>query len=148
MNQAPVINMMQTSAKDEDPVKEGIQVREGSVMNMSGMASDKDGDALTWEWIYKVEGGEEVVYESGVGRGGVVSVDTGGWSGKVEWIFRVRDGVNEVEKRLSMEVVKVEESKPTETETSTSTDTSTSTNTSTGTNTGTEKKPEAIAKIS
>ena len=100
VNQAPVINMMQTSAKDEDPVKEGIQVREGSVMNMSGMASDKDGDALTWEWIYKVGGGEDVVYESGVGRGGVVSVDTGGWSGKVEWIFRVSDGVNEVEKRL------------------------------------------------
>jgi len=44
-----------------------LQVLEGTVVQYSGSASDPNGDPLTWQWLYTVDGGAEVVFQSGNG---------------------------------------------------------------------------------
>jgi hypothetical protein len=69
----PVVAAISQSAADIDPNSPGLQVYAGSVVQYSGSASDPSGLPLTWQWIYTVNGGPEVVLQSGAGTAAGVS---------------------------------------------------------------------------
>ena len=52
---------------DVDPNVAGLQTYAGTTVQYSGSASDPNGNALTWRWIYTINGGSEVVFQSGSG---------------------------------------------------------------------------------
>ena len=103
-NTPPTVSAVAQNAADVDPNTSGIQVYEGTVVQYSGSASDANGNALTWQWIYTVNGGAEVVYQSGTGAVTPASFSYGaGTAGRTYlWKLRVSDGVATAESQLSV----------------------------------------------
>ena len=106
-NSPPVVSAISQNAVDIDPNVAGVQVLEGTVVQYSGSASDPNGDPLTWQWIYSVDGGAEVAFKSGTGSVGPASFSYGaGTAGKrYVWKLRVGDGKATSESQLAMGVV-------------------------------------------
>jgi hypothetical protein len=105
-NTAPAVSSIAQNATDVDSTTPGMQVFEGMVVQYSGSASDADGDPMTWKWIYTVNGGAEVVYQSGSGAVTPVSFNySAGTGGKsYRWKLRVTDGMATSESQLSVDV--------------------------------------------
>jgi hypothetical protein len=93
-NLPPVVSAVSVNATDVDPIASGIQVFEGTTVQYSGSASDPNGDALTWQWIYTINGGAEVVFQSGAGSVLPISFTypTGSGGNTYVWTLRVSDG--------------------------------------------------------
>lgn len=106
-NQAPVVSPLAQSVADADPSTAGIQVLTGTTVQYSGSASDPNGDLLSWQWIYSVNGGGEVIYQSGIGSVSSISYAYGaGQAGNVfTWKLRVNDGQATAESSLTVQVV-------------------------------------------
>jgi hypothetical protein len=66
-NSSPVVSAISQNATDVDPNVSGVQIFEGTVVQYSGSATDPNGDALTWQWRYSINGGADVVFQSGSG---------------------------------------------------------------------------------
>ena len=105
-NLPPVVSVITQNASDVDPASPGMQVYEGTVVQYSGSASDPNGDPLTWQWIYTVNGGAEVVYQSGSGTVTPVSFSYGsGTAGNTYvWSLRASDGVATSQSALTVGV--------------------------------------------
>ncbi len=105
-NSPPIVSVISQNASDVDPNTPGAQVYEGTAVQYSGSASDPNGDALTWQWIYTVNGGAEVVAKSGSGSVTAVSYSyapgTGGST--YVWKLRVSDGLTTSERTLTVGV--------------------------------------------
>ena len=105
-NSPPVVSVIGQNAPDVDPGSPGMQVYEGTVVQYSGSASDPNGDPLTWRWVYTINGGAEVVYQSGNGTVAPVSFSYGsGTAGNTYvWMLRASDGVATTESTLTVGV--------------------------------------------
>ena len=105
-NVAPVVSAISQSAADVDPYASGLQIYAGSVVQYSGSASDPKGFPLTWQWIYTVNGGAEVVYQGGTGTVASVtfnySASTAG--NTYIWKLRVSNGYATSESQLTVSV--------------------------------------------
>ena len=106
-NLAPTVSVIGQNVADADPGAPGLQILTNTVVEFSGLASDPNGDALTWQWIYSTNGAEEVVYQSGTGAVTSVSFSYGaGAAGATYvWKLRVSDGQVSSESRLIVGVV-------------------------------------------
>ena len=105
-NSPPIVSAIAQNATDVDPVTPGLQVYAGTVVQYSGSASDANGDLLSWQWIYSVNGGAEVVYQSGSGAVTPISYTYGaGTAGSTYlWKLRVSDGTATSESSLAIGV--------------------------------------------
>ena len=93
-NSPPVVSAITQNAADVDPNTTGIQVYEGTTVQYSGTATDPDGNPLTWQWSYTVNGGSSVVFQSGSGT--VLPINftypTGSASNTYVWTLSASDG--------------------------------------------------------
>ncbi len=105
-NSPPTVSTIGQNAVDVDTTLPGFQIFEGTVVQYSGSASDANGDPLTWQWIYTVNGGAEVVFLSGTGTVTPASFSYGsGTAGRTYvWKLRVTDGVLTSETQLTVGV--------------------------------------------
>jgi len=103
---APIVSAISQSGSDVDPVAAGIQIYSGSVVQYSGSASDPSGLPLTWQWIYTVNGGSEVVFQSGTGSVPSISYNyTTSTAGSTYiWKLRVSNGTSSTESDLTVGV--------------------------------------------
>src|SRR5439155_8085459 len=56
-NFTPVVSPITQNAADVDVATAGIQVYQSTLVQYSGSASDPNGDPISWQWIYTVNGG-------------------------------------------------------------------------------------------
>jgi len=91
---APIISAITQNGADIDPSAAGLQIFAGSVVQYSGSASDPNGLPLTWQWIYTVNSGSEIVLQSGTGTVASVSFNyTSSTAGNTYvWKLRVSNG--------------------------------------------------------
>jgi hypothetical protein len=103
---APTVSAITQSSADVDPNRTGLQIFAGSVVQYSGSASDPSGLPLTWQWIYTVNGGPEVVLQSGAGAVPSVSFNyvTGTAGSTYVWKLRVSNGTVISESALTVGV--------------------------------------------
>ncbi len=66
-NNPPVVGPIGHEPPDIDPDTPGLQAWSGVNVTYSASASDSDGDPLTWDWLYRIEGGGEVPVDGGSG---------------------------------------------------------------------------------
>jgi hypothetical protein len=106
-NIPPVVTALNQNATDVNPLVAGVQVYEGTVIQYSGAGSDANGDALTWQWIYTVNGGAEAVYQSGSGTVLPVnfSYGTGTAGNSYVWKLRLSDGKATAESQIATAVI-------------------------------------------
>lgn len=106
-NLPPNVAPITYNATDVDLAKAGLQIYEGTVVTYSGSASDPNGDALTWQWIYTLNGGPEVVYQSGAGTvaPAIFNFGTGTAGNAYVWKLRASDGKAFAESLLTTTVV-------------------------------------------
>lgn len=105
-NLPPVVSAISANAADVDPSVAGIQIYQGSVVQYSGSASDPNGDPLTWQWIYTVNGGPETVLQSGSGSVAPASFayPANSAGNTYVWMLRVSDGLATAESSLTVGV--------------------------------------------
>lgn len=110
INHPPVVGEITHHAVDADPLRAGLQVVEGTTVRYSGVVSDPDSDAVSWEWFYSVDGGAEVPRGiKGVNpptpvQDSVFPYPSGAPKSYV-WILRGSDGRLARESRLTVEVL-------------------------------------------
>jgi len=102
----PKVSSITQSAADVDLSTPGLQVFAGSTVQYSGSASSPLGSALSWQWIYSVNGGPEIILQSGNGNvTGVSYAYTANSGGDTYvWKLRVSDGVSTSESSLTVGV--------------------------------------------
>ena len=103
----PVISGITQSGADVDIATPGIQVVAGSAEQYFGSASDPASLPLTWQWLFRVNGGPETVLLSGSGSVGAASYTYPGNSAgnAYVWILRVSNGSVTSESNLAVQVV-------------------------------------------
>jgi hypothetical protein len=94
---APQVSAITQSGSDVDSGTPGVQVFAGSTEQYSGSASDPSGLPLSWQWIYTVNGGSEIVFQSGTGT--VASAGN-----TCVWKLRVSNGFATAESDLTIGV--------------------------------------------
>lgn len=102
----PIVSAITQSPSDADPVTGGLQIYSGSVAQYSGSASDPNGLPLTWQWIYTVDGGPEVLVQSGTGTVSTTSYTyaTSDAGSSYVWKLRVSNGLATAESDLTVGV--------------------------------------------
>ncbi len=105
-NLPPVVSAVSQNAADVDPNMTGLQVLTGTSVTYSGSASDPNSDPLTWQWIYTVNGGSEVVYASGSGAVSPASYTypSAAAGSTYVWTLRVSDGQVSSQSQLTVGV--------------------------------------------
>ncbi len=66
-NVAPAVAPVVQNAQDVDPAAPGLQVYVGTDVQYSSSATDANGDPLSWNWSYSLNGGNSVVVANGTG---------------------------------------------------------------------------------
>ena len=106
-NLPPTVSSVTQDAADADPGTPGLQVFESTTLTYSATASDPNGDIVSWQWIYTVNGGSEVVHAEGSGPVTPASFTYG--SGVVGstyvWTLRADDGEETSESQLPVTVI-------------------------------------------
>lgn len=94
LNQAPLVSPITTNTSDADIGTPGIQYLEGTTVTYSSSIQDPDGDLLTWDWVYSLNSGPEVVYFSGAGalQDLVFTYGPGEAGNAYQWTLYVTDG--------------------------------------------------------
>ncbi|MDB6110579.1 MAG: Fibronectin, type domain protein, partial [Pedosphaera sp.] len=103
---APVVSAITQNAADVDPNVVGLQIFTGTGVEYSGSASDPKGAALSWQWLYTVNGGAEVVLQKGTGTVAAVSYTYGATTAgnTYVWKLRVSNGTATSESQLTVGV--------------------------------------------
>jgi len=93
-NVAPVVSPVIQNAADVDALTAGLQVYTGTAVQLTGSATDANHDPLTWQWIYTVNSGAEVIAQSGSGSVAPMNYvyPTSAAGSTYVWILRVSDG--------------------------------------------------------
>ena len=106
LNPPPTVSAITQSVPDVDPSTSGLQVYSGSVVQYSASAADPSGLPITWQWIYTINGGSEVILQSGVGTVPSVSYtyDAGSAGNTFVWKLRISNGVSIAESDLTIGV--------------------------------------------
>jgi hypothetical protein len=70
-----------------------FEIYDETAVQLSASASAPNGDALTWQWLYSLNGGTPIVYQSGSGAAPTASFTyTGGTTGDTYvWTLQVTD---------------------------------------------------------
>jgi hypothetical protein len=104
---APIVLAISQTGLDIDPIKPGLQIYAGSVVQYSCSASDPLGFPLSWQWIYTVDGGNETTFLGGTGN--VTSANFAyqtSEAGKTYvWKLRVGNGFTVAESTLPVELI-------------------------------------------
>jgi hypothetical protein len=87
---APTVSPIAQTGADVDPNAPGVQIYAGSVVQYSGSASDPNGLPLTWQWIYTINGGSEVVLQSGSGAVTSVSYNYSASTAGNTYVWKLR----------------------------------------------------------
>jgi hypothetical protein len=92
----PVVSAITQNAADVDPNTPGLQIYGGTTVQYSGSATDPNGLPLTWQWAYTVNGGAQVVFQSGSGTIPAInySYSTGTAGNTYVWSLIVTDSSN------------------------------------------------------
>lgn len=101
----PVLSPVTTpGTTDRNPATPELDVDRNSTVTYRSSAADIT--PFTWQWIYKINGGPEVVYRSGSGPNITDAVFTyGSTDVDYEWIIRVRDlNGNQAQRSLLVKV--------------------------------------------
>ncbi len=106
-NPPPVVSPIGQNLSDTDPNAPGLQIFTNSLATYTGSAAASNGNLLSWKWVYSVNGGPEVVYQSGTGTVASVNFNYGaGTAGKgYVWKLRANDGLAAAETQLKTEVI-------------------------------------------
>jgi len=110
-NQPPVVSPITHDATDVDPATPGLQVWEGTIVTYTGSATDPDGNPLTWEWRYSVNGGSQILLTSGIDPPTPAQdvafnyISVGPTPKTYVWILRANDGQATAESTLTVQVV-------------------------------------------
>ena len=109
-NNPPLVRQIDHNATDAIPTQSGLQVVEGNTITFTGTATDRNGDALTWEWRYTVDDDAAITYSSGnTGSNPIADVSfnypVGSAGKRYVWILRVSDGEFQRETYLPLEIV-------------------------------------------
>lgn len=102
----PTVSPITQNGADIDPSASGLQIFAGSVVQYSGSASDPGSLPLTWQWIYTVNGGSEIVLQRGTGTVASASFNyTSSTAGNTYvWKLRVSNGYATSESDLTVGV--------------------------------------------
>jgi hypothetical protein len=105
-NLPPTVSAISINASDVDPNVAGTQVYEGTTVQYSGSASDPNGNPITWQWIYTVNGGPQNVFQSGSGNVTPVSYTyaTGTAGQTYVWTLLVSDGALTSQSQFTLSV--------------------------------------------
>jgi hypothetical protein len=105
-NYTPSVNPIVQNATDVDLAVAGMQVYQGTTVQYSGSASDPNSLPLTWQWIYTINGGAEVVYQNGSGTVTPVSYlyPSGSAGSTYVWILRVSNGTSSAQSSTTVGV--------------------------------------------
>jgi hypothetical protein len=101
-NSPPTVSVISQDVPDADALLSGLQVYAGTTVHYSGSASDPNGNPITWQWIYAVNGGAETVLQSGTGavvRAGY-TYPSNAVGSSYAWKLRVSDGLTTNESSL------------------------------------------------
>jgi hypothetical protein len=102
----PVVSAITQSGADVDVNAAGLQIYAGSVVQYSGSASDPNGLPLTWQWSYTLNGGQQMVVESGTGTVANVSFNyTASTAGNTYvWTLLASNGISTAASTLTVGV--------------------------------------------
>jgi chitodextrinase len=114
-NSPPTVSAISTNVADVDPGTPGIQYYEGSTVTYSGSASDPNGDAITWTWLYTINSGPEIQFSTGTGavQNAVFTYGAGTAGSTYRWILRVTDGKSSpVQSTLDVQIITAPDTTP------------------------------------
>ena len=105
-NLPPVISAIVQYPADDDRNGAGVQAVEGRPVQYLASAFAPTGDLLSWQWLYTVDDGPEVLYENGTGAVAAVSFcyPTGTAGSTYVWKLRVNNNRTAAESQLSVGV--------------------------------------------
>ena len=90
------------NATDVDPNTSGVQVYEGTTVQYSGTATETGSGTVSWQWLYQINSGSQVVYSSGTGSVSPVNFNypagTGG--NTYTWTLKAGDGSTNLQSQL------------------------------------------------
>lgn len=103
----PTVSAITHSGPDANSALPGLQVYAGTAAQLSATASEPNGYALGWQWLYSIDGGSETVWRSGTGAVATVSYSyPGNLAGStVVWKLRVSNGQLSAESQLAVGVL-------------------------------------------
>jgi hypothetical protein len=103
-NQPPVVSAISQNVADVDPNTSGIQVYQGTTAQYSTTATDSDGDTLTWQWNYTINGGSPVVFQSGSGTVPTITYTypTNSAGSTYVWTLSASDGTTSAQSQLTV----------------------------------------------
>jgi hypothetical protein len=106
-NSAPMVSPISQNPADAQPNAWGTQVYALSPAQYSGSAVDPNGRPLTWQWIYQINGGPEILFQSGSGTIPTVNFTYGmGATGSnFVWTLRVSNGQLISQSQLNVGVI-------------------------------------------
>jgi len=109
-NRPPQVSSISHDTIDVDSNTQGLQVYGGTTVTYSGSASDPDGDLLSWQWIYTINGGTEIVFLSGTGdvTDAVFTYGPGTTGNIYTWILRATDSVLSAESHLKVSILETQ----------------------------------------
>jgi hypothetical protein len=92
-NLPPTVSAISANVPDMGTNSPGLQIYEGTAVQFSASASAPNGDALTWQWLYTLNGGTQTVYQSGSGASPTTSFSyPAGTAGNTYvWTLQVTD---------------------------------------------------------
>lgn len=102
-NNPPVVAAITSNTPDADVGTPGIQYLEGTTVTYDSAISDLDGDLLTWDWVYSINGQPpEVTYFSGTGalQQLVYPYGAGEAGNTYQWFLRASDGPTTIQSAL------------------------------------------------
>lgn len=99
-NQPPSVTTIGYQGSDQDPNTSGIQLYNEGTLQLIGRVNDPEGDDLSWQWFYTIDGGAEQIFQSGTGTICDTTLDmtTASVGTAYRLTLRVSDG-NEVAER-------------------------------------------------
>ena len=107
-NTPPTVSAISLNPPDVDTNMAGLQVYAGTAVQLSATATAPNGDALTWQWLYSLNGGSQTAYQSGSGTAPTASFTypLGTAGDTYVWTLKVTDGVNQLsaQSQLSLSV--------------------------------------------
>ena len=106
-NLPPTISSISQNVADADASAPGVQVLRNTSVQYSALASDPNGTVISWQWIYQINGGQEVPHQSGAGPVTPANFTYGSATAgnTYTWILRVSDGFKSAQSVLKVDVI-------------------------------------------
>jgi hypothetical protein len=102
----PTVSAISANVPDVDTNTPGLQIYEGTTVQFSATASAPNGDALTWQWLYSLNGGTQTLYQSGSGTAPAASFTyTNSTAGNTNvWTLQVTDSQTQLSAQTNLTI--------------------------------------------